>query len=117
MAIDAELLSIKKAAEAELKALGPDARPSQRAAAREKALSSALALVKAAPAKVGDAEKAAAFDRVASMLVEDRVAHIEGRLSGQGHLRDDDLKQYVLEGIETALFGRNCYDFFNAKLD
>ena len=109
--IDAEMVELTDRAKAQLASMR-NARPSEKAAVREKLGDDLLALLGRALDGITPEQKIAAFDRLAETHVQELVDEVKARMAGE-HGEDSATEHYTWEAVREAVLGPNAFEATN----
>lgn len=108
--VDGELLKLANEASAKIKALGKsNARESAYLVTKEELADAMVEVLGRTLSAMTPEEKVAAFDRIAKGRIETMVAEVKAKL--EDRYCDDD-EHYLVEEVETAIFGKEFHKAF-----
>lgn len=110
--VDGELLKLANEANAKIKALGKsDARESAYLVTKEELADAMVEALGRTLAMMTPEEKVAAFDRIAKGRIDAMVEQVKAKLEDR-YCDDDDDEHYLVEEVETAIFGKGFHEAF-----
>ncbi len=115
--VDGELIKIANEANAKIKALGKsNARESAYLVTKEELADAMVEALGRTLATMTPEEKVAAFDKIAKGRIKTMVGEVKAKLEDR-YCDDDDDERYLVEEVESAIFGKDFRKAFNVMDD